>query len=301
MNSKVRKYIILLAFSVPVAAEGYSNPIIKCTENVYTLSLGDLSFSVSAETGGRIVSFRRGKSELLTADSVNSVYYGATLWLSPQANYWPPCPAIDKLPYEARIDEEKLSLTSQMGKADICITKEFSISAADTSVCITYKIKNTSDKIQRLAPWDVSRVSGGLSFFPVGEKDDTINKQGIPTAYVENGILWFPFVKEKNMPAQKLFNTAKEGWMAHYYKNILFVKCFPDIQVEDIPPGQGEVEFFIATGGKYIELENHGKYISLSPNQSVEYKQKWFLISAGYGKTKEELLFIIRNLHKEIK
>ncbi|MBX9186702.1 DUF4380 domain-containing protein [Bacteroides sp. K03] len=301
MNSKATKYIVLLVFLVPTIAKGHNNHTIRCTENVYTLSLGDLSFSVSAETGGRIVSFRRGESELLTTDAVNPVYYGATFWLSPQANYWPPCPAIDKLPYEVRIDEEKLSMTSQIDNTNICITKEFSISVADTSIYINYKIKNTSDKIRKLAPWDVSRVSGGLSFFPIGEKDDQINKPGIPTTYIENGILWFPFVKEENMPAQKLFSTAKEGWMAHYYKNILFVKCFPDIQVKDTPPGQGEVEFFIAPDGKYIELENHGEYISLAPNQSIEYNQKWFLIPTGYGKTKEDLLFIIRNLNKEIK
>ena len=92
MNSKATKYIVILVFLVPAIAKGHNNHTIRCTENVYTLSLGDLSFSVSAETGGRIVSFRRGESELLTTDAVNPVYYGATFWLSPQANYWPPCP-----------------------------------------------------------------------------------------------------------------------------------------------------------------------------------------------------------------
>lgn len=293
--------MILLVFLVPAIAEGCNSRTINYTENVYTLSLGDLSFSVSSESGGRIVSFRRGESELLTTDTINPVYYGATFWLSPQANYWPPCPAIDKLPYEVRTDENQLSMTSQTGDTNICITKEFSISAVDTSIYIKYKIKNTSDEVQKLAPWDVSRVLGGLSFFPVGEKDDKINKSGIAAAYIENGILWFPFVKEENMPAQKLFNTAKGGWMAHYYNNILFVKCFPDIQAKDTPPGQGEVEIFTAPDGKYVELENHGKYISLDPNQSVEYNQKWFLIPAGYGKSKEDLLSIIGNLNKEIK
>ena len=285
-------------FLVPAMAKGSNSHTISRTGNVYTLSLGDLSFSVSSEVGGRIVSFRRGEYELLTTDAINPVYYGSTFWLSPQADYWPPYPTIDKLPYKVRIDEEKLSITSLIDDRNICITKEFSISVADTSIYINYKIKNTSDETRKLAPWDVSRVLGGLSFFPVGEKDDKINKPDIPTAYIENGILWFPFVKEENGIAQKLFSTAKGGWIAHYYQNVLFVKFFPDIQAEDIPPGQGEVEIFIAPGGRYIELENHGKYISLAPNQTVEYIQKWFLIPAGYGKDKKDLLSIIENLNK---
>ena len=57
----------------------------------------------------------------------------------------------------------------------------------------------------------------------------------------------------------------------------MFVKCFPDIRPDEVPPGQGEVEIFVAPKGRYLELENHGKYVELQPGESLMYRQKWFL------------------------
>ena len=56
---------------------------IEKQDDVYVLSFANLSFSVSAGKGGRIVSFKCEDRELLTSDSVHSKYYGATFWLSP--------------------------------------------------------------------------------------------------------------------------------------------------------------------------------------------------------------------------
>ena len=85
------------------------------------------------------------------------------------------------------------------------------------------------------------------------------------------------FVGGANERGQKLFSTAYGGWMAHYYRGLLFVKCFPDIRPDEVPPGQGEVEIFVAPKGRYLELENHGKYVELQPGESLMYRQKWFL------------------------
>lgn len=90
-------------------------------------------------------------------------------------------------------------------------------------------------------------------------------------------MVWVPCPDGTNERGQKLFSTAYGGWMAHYYRGLLFVKCFPDIRPDEAPPGQGEVEIFVAPKGRYLELENHGKYVELQPGESLMYRQKWFL------------------------
>lgn len=296
-KNNIGHIVLLWLITLVVTDNCYSQAIIF-KDDIYTLSIGDLSFSVSAQIGGRIVSFCRGNSELLTSDSIHPVYYGATFWLSPQSAYWPPYPSVDKLPYNASVADKKLRMVSR-ADGNIRITKEFSISENDTAIYVRYKVENISEKIRKLAPWDVARVFGGLSFFPVGKSNEEINRSDISDTYIENGILWFPFIQKGNKKGQKLFNTAGGGWMAHYYKNSLFVKCFPDIQVSEIPPEQGEVEIYVAPEGTYIELENHGQYVTLAPDEFVEYNQKWFLISLKQEKNEEELLRIVRKLNKQ--
>jgi hypothetical protein len=250
---------------------------IEKQDDVYVLSFANLSFSVSAGKGGRIVSFKCEDRELLTSDSVHSKYYGATFWLSPQSEYWPQYQCVDELSYQAEIDKQILRLVSPPDSiSGVSVTKEFSISERDSSILIHYSVRNVSRQLKRLAPWDVTRVYGGLSFFPVGETDQ-MNKSDVTGGYEDKGMVWVPCPDGTNERGQKLFSTAYGGWMAHYYRGLLFVKCFPDIRPDEAPPGQGEVEIFVAPKGRYLELENHGKYVELQPGESLMYRQKWFL------------------------
>jgi hypothetical protein len=109
---------------------------IEKQDDVYVLSFANLSFSVSAGKGGRIVSFKCEDRELLTSDSVHSKYYGATFWLSPQSEYWPQYQCVDELPYQAEIDKQILRLVSPPDSiSGVSVTKEFSISERDSSIC----------------------------------------------------------------------------------------------------------------------------------------------------------------------
>lgn len=292
-NLKITILLALLSVNLGCASV---NPI-SVKDNVYTFSFADVTFSTSAEVGGRIISFKSGGKEILTTDSINKTYYGASFWVSPQSDYWPQDANVDKLPYIPQIKGKTLKLTSQIDNARICITKGFSVSEKDTAILINCSVRNISAQPLKLAPWDVARVYGGLSFFPVGEADE-MNKSDVIGTYEENGIVWYPFPDERFEKGQKLFSTGKGGWMAHYYQGLLFVKCFPDIKPNEVPPIQGEVEIFVAPKGRYLELENHGKYVELKSQESLAYKQKWFLRTVG-DKTKEELLSIIQQLEKE--
>ena len=85
------------------------------------LSFADLAFGVSAEKGGRIISFRCGDKELLVSDSVHNKYYGATFWLSPQSDYWPQYQCVDELPYKGRDRRTNFSIGEFAGFHKWCV------------------------------------------------------------------------------------------------------------------------------------------------------------------------------------
>ena len=291
--------LVLLLFFFFIGCN--KDTVFCCKKGVYTASLKDVSFSVSAEKAGRLISFRYGKEEMLLQSDVEPTYYGATFWLSPQEWHWPPYPVLDEWAYDAVQKDGKLELFSPPDQtAGIEVKKEFSFSK-DGAVFITYCLKNISEEVKYLAPWDVTRVLGGITFFPVGEAD-IINRSSISDAYEQDGIIWYEMGKKPITDAQKLFSTAKEGWIAHYRNGVLWVKCFPDISLSQLPPGHGEVEIYVAPNGKYVELENHGEYVSLLPGALLVYKQKWFLVKAPLGANADHkaLLDIVRQLNKSI-
>lgn len=266
---------------------------------VYTAKLGQISFGVSAKDAGRIISFRYGQEEMLLQREVEPEYYGSTFWLSPQEWHWPPYPVLDKWSYNVTLKRKMLKLLSPLDTINgIEIVKEFAFSK-DKAVLITYCLKNISNKEKRMAPWDVTRVLKGITFFPIGEPSKA-NRSFISKVCKRDDILWYE-TEEEHSP-QKLFSTAREGWLAHYRNGILMVKCFPDILPEQLPPGHGEVEIFVASQGKYVELENHGEYVTLEPGESLQYKEKWFLLTVNPEviKEKENLLNIVRKLNKNV-
>lgn len=276
-SPKILLYLFISCLCFGCKSSLHRKSPINKQNDVYVLSFVDLSFSVSAKKGGRIISFKCGDKELLTSDSVHSKYYGATFWLSPQSDYWPQYQCVDELPYKAEIDGQILRLVSSPDSiSGISVTKEFSLSEKDSSILVDYSVRNVSRQPKRFAPWDVVRVHGGLSFFPLGEADQ-MNKSDVTGGYEDKGMMWVPCPDGTNERGQKLYSTAYGGWMAHYYKGLLFVKCFPDIRPDEVPPGQGEVEIFVAPKGRYLELENHGKYTELQPGESLIYRQKWLL------------------------
>lgn len=284
-----KRYVMIVYFLTAFVIYGHCRSLQK---DDFTLSLADLSITVT-RNGGKIISFKRAGKEMLTQNDIHPVYYGGTLWISPQAEYWPPSAALENEPYHVQIDEEKLLMTSRPDKkTGLVVNKEFCLSTADTSLYLTYTITNTSSGAIRLSPWDVARTPPGISFFPTGE-DTGINRLEIEGSYMKDGMVWCSTSSLFPAKGKKLFHTAKNGWLAHYTNSLLMIKCFPDIAPEEIPPGQGEVEIYIAPEGAYIELENHGRYITLMPGDSTIYKQKWFLLDIGKA-APEELCEIVQ-------
>ena len=275
----------------------HSPVTVKFSDGLYVFSYGDNTFSVSAETGGRIVSYSCQGKELLTPSSVHSQNFGATLWPSPQSTWgWPPYPALDIESYEAALTNDTLLLVSKPDTVSgYLFRKKFYITPEDTSINIIYSITNISDKPKQVAAWDVLRTTPCLSFFPIDETPASLPSSNLTGVTIENGILWYAFHSDSVPKSQKLFSTAKEGWLAHVYNGLLFIKTFPDIPVSSLPPQQGEVEIFAYERGLYIELENHGAYTMLYPGETLLYPEKWYLSAIEETADHDTLLQIVHN------
>lgn len=243
----------------------------------FILKTGNISMTIS-KNGARITSFRLGDKELLT-QSEQSENYGSTFWLAPQSNWgWPPYPTLDISPYEVLIHQDTLIFNSLPDEKSGCsMSKRFYVQNSDSSILIEYKIRNISQKTLSVGAWEVTRVPcDGVAFFPKGEKA-VMPKSNLASVDTSGNITWFNAYLNEVNDAQKLYASAGDGWLAFMYKDMFFVKQFPDVQASTLPPEQGEVEIFADAKRRYIELENHGSYISLLPGESLVYKVKWLL------------------------
>jgi hypothetical protein len=258
-----------LFFSSGIAAQNISK-----IDSIYTLSLGDLVFKVNANYGGRIISFQRGGRELLLQNDVNPIYFGATLWVSPQKNFWPPSLILDREPYRPEIKNKTLRLTSKNDTiSGLRIIKEFSISKKDTSILINYMIRNISNKTQQVAAWEVTRIPGGISTFFI----DEMLKSDLKNVVIKDNLLTFTFTPDTTANRQKLFATVKKGYLTHQYNDLLFIKKFPEVSKENLPPSHGAVEIYADPIGLYLELENHGKCTVLKTGEQLHYTQQCLL------------------------
>lgn len=301
MNINIFVFFLWIFFLYSCNNDSFSRKIhISNDGDLHTIEYSDIKVVISSEKGGRILSYTCNGKELLLPSSIHKENYGATLWPSPQKDWgWPPYPVLDIEPYETKILRDTLFLESQNDTlSGYSFRKKFYISTSDTSLVIDYYIYNCSKEIKKVAAWDVCRTKGGISFFPIGECGilDNSNLEGVSKC--ENILVYRCDSTLLNSP-QKLFSSATNGWLAHVVGGLLFVERFPDISVEDLPPGQGEVEIFVQEDGLYIELENHGAYTTLKPGEHLSYHQKWFLRDIGgnnrFTNVFDKIVDIIKN------
>lgn len=246
---------------------------------LHWLVAGELALGVDAAHGGRIVSFSRSGEEFLTPASVHPDNYGSTLWDSPQSTWdWPPRAALDIQPYAAQHEGDTLVLQSAVDPCGLQFTKRVRADPARERIEIDYRICNRGDTPVQVAPWEVTRTAGGLSFFPEARA------VGLPPTELhpivrQDGICWYPFAPAVLEKGRKLFALGREGWLAHVCdrQRLLFVKTFPVTPFEACAPGQGTVEIWGHDAALYIELENHGPYVRLAPGEQLCYPVRWSL------------------------
>jgi hypothetical protein len=276
--SRIFNLFLICLFFVPSILEARCKSVQKTkSEQFFELKAGKSIMKISAN-GGRIISYSIGEKEILTQASEHE-NFGSTLWTSPQSDWgWPPYEVLDNQEYQVEQKDNWLKMTSNPDpKSGFQMIKTWK-TIGEGCIEIQYRIKNTSDQPKSVGAWDVSRVPcGGLAFFPDGGKGK-VPESNLKIDLQQEGINWISIDKKPISKHQKLFSTAKEGWLAYALNGLLFIKQFPDTKPEDYSPQQGEVEIYINKEKSYAELENQGPYQLLNPCESLRYQENWFLI-----------------------
>lgn len=270
---------------------------------ISNLKLVKTTMLIDQNYGARIISLRYHGKEILVSPKMNVQAFGSTLWVDPQSTWkWPPYGVLDCDPYSLSMNGTQIQFLSEPDKkSGFQIGKYFRIGKEDTTFKITYYIKNISDDIKSAGPWEVTRVpAGGLTFYPAATDSAIMKLSDLPGVEIKNGIVWYnynPALITKNC---KLFGMGQEGWLAHLKDSVIFIKAFKDLNMYDIAPGQGEIEIYANGAKDYLELENHGEHVELTPGDSVTYDVKWIIktvpknIDKSAGST--DLVYWVRKL-----
>lgn len=242
----------------------------------YALNWANLSLTVDAQTGGRIISLRVGDEELLTGPEVHPMYYGSTLWLSPQRGWWPPPPAVDTDPYQVQSTDNPLTL---VGRDDpllgLQIKKSFFAEPADSSLRIAYTVVNRADTAQSVALWEVTRLrkDAEVTFALDAASDRNAPFKKHTTWSVAGGDYRLEVAAQDTVVDKASYNA--QGWVRYARGDRQLLKRFPDLTVSQLPPRHNEVEVYIDDSA-YLEIEQHSAYQTLAPQDSLSYTVHWY-------------------------
>ena len=245
-------------------------------EGKYSLTCGNLTMTIDAAKGGKILSFKYDDREILSQLRWPEAF-GSTFWTSPQKEWnWPPVKEFDKNPYTVEQDGQTLRMTSEVSERLKCrVGKTFTTDEKDGAIVITYTITNEGDQPRSVAPWEVTRVQneGGLIFFdaPV----EGIWPAGLMDFKADHGLAWYQ-TDERN--ENRKVNADGKGWLAYCAKGLLLVKRFDDLTPEQPAPGEAEIQVYVNRGKAHIELESQGAYQLLQPKESLSWTVRWYLL-----------------------
>ncbi len=240
----------------------------------YVLYMGDVSMTIDAAHGGKILSYKYKDKEIISQSSWRESF-GSTFWTSPQKEWnWPPVPEYDKNPYTVdECSDSHLLLTSQVSeRMKYRIRKEFTVNAADNVIAVTYTIINESNETRQVAPWEITRVAndGGLIFFdaPI----DGITPAGLLSFEAKDGAVWY---RADEASQNRKINADGKGWLAYCSNGLLMVKQFDDLTPEQPAPGEAEIQVYVNMRKTYIELESQGAYTTLEPGGQLHWTVRW--------------------------
>ena len=280
---------LLMALAIgTTAAEAQTD-----NEGKYTLKNGDLTMTIDAAKGAKILSFKYGEQEAISQLKWPEAF-GSTFWTSPQKEwYWPPIPEYDKKPYQVEETDGVLKMTSEVSdKLKYRIIKEFKTEGK--AIAVTYSIMNESDETRKVAPWEITRVQneGGLIFFeaPV----EGITPAGLMNFKEAFGAAWYQ-TDETN--ENRKINADGKGWLAYCCNGLLLVKRFDDLDASQPAPDEAEIQVYVNRGKAHIELESQGAYTTLKPKEQLSWTVRWYLQPyEGTPTPSEDLLQQAKNI-----
>lgn len=243
----------------------------------WALRGADWSAEIDPRLGARLCAFSLEGRNILTGPEIDAANFGSTFWTSPQSDWgWPPIPEIDHRPYTVVESESGLvccgSLASKLG---VIVTKRFKVLGKRNALSIEYEISNQTSETLRLAPWEISRVRGGLTLFATGEA--RYPKPDVNDLRVEDagGITWFKYDRSRITADQKLFAHTARGWLAHIDGEHALIKEFEPIAADRQAPGEAVVELFASGERDYVEIEEQGAYSKIGPWKASNWQVVW--------------------------
>lgn len=244
-------------------------------EQLICLHEPPLKLCVDANLGGHVIEFSLNGTNALATDTPA---IGSTFWPSPQQAWdWPPPPALDNAPYKVLQKTPAIQLMSSVcAITGLQLSKSFSLSAEE--LVVQYTMINPGDTELRYAPWEITRVGGGITFY---RSDDPILDISSGSVIAEGGHVWHEYQPQLQQQNEKVFGNGSSGWLANAYNGLLLIKQFQPVPTADIAPGEAEVEIY-GHGDEeqpYIEVEQQGRYQTIAPGEQVHWQVKWRLLT----------------------
>ena len=254
-----------------LSAQNISNP----EDGKYTITNGDVTMTIDASRGGKIVSYKYQDQEVLSQSRFPNSF-GSTFWTSPQSDWnWPPVREYDSMAYEADPESDSLVLTGQKSERfGMRIRKSFKSDEKTGAITITYTIINESGQTRQVAPWEITRVpNGGMVFFQAKETVPANRMKGLPFTF-EKGAAWFVMDEDR---ANRKINADGKGWLAFCDNGLMFVKKFQDLDPSQPAPAEAEIQIYANPGKTYVEIEEQGAYTKLEPGDVLSWSVTWYL------------------------
>jgi hypothetical protein len=274
----------------------------KLDDDKYAVSVQDLTMTVDAAHGGKILSFKLGEQEVIAQNEApapapadaegqprrrfffNPNSYGSTFWTSPQAEWnWPPVPEYDSLPYTAEIADgpvkvvdvaiPALFLEGQVSKYGYRIRKSFTVDPSDLAFVVTYSIVNESGETRKVAPWEITRVPNG-GFLEFDATPEGVTPADLMKVTFDDGQATLEVdVANEN----RKINVDGKGWLNFRDNGLVLTKRFPDIAPEEAAPGEAEIQVYINGRKTFVEIEAQGPYTELAPGEKLDWTVRWYL------------------------
>jgi len=262
-------------------------------EQKYFINVGNLHMMIS-ENGGKILSLKYDETEVISQLRWPESF-GSTFWTSPQREWnWPPVSEFDKQPYTVEQNDDSIVMTSQpSSRLGLQVSKKFTTDKQRKAIVITYSIKNVTDTIRSVAPWEITRVpNSGLIFFDAS-KESISPDNLLPFQFAHNAA-WY---QADAINENRKINADGKGWLAYTNNGLLLVKQFTDLDASQPAPGEAEVQVYVNRGTTYIELESQGAYTALHPGQQLSWTVSWYLLPCNAeNQPSQSLLDLVRRV-----
>jgi hypothetical protein len=256
---------------------------------------------------------------------------GSTFWLSPQSlfsggkpPFWPPPPTISGGTegdgetgrfaegggtYDVQVDDAKQSvvLTSQPDPdLGVKVVKNISCDTERKAMVIRYTMEAAEKGVNvRLAGWEKTNLpAGALIFWDHGKAEkvtriDNMENKTSKTLDVEGDTFYFDhWSDDVHEGGTKIASNTTSSWIAAVRDDLMLVKVFQSVPLDEVAPGEGDVAVFARPS--FSSIENQGVYRAIKKGKPSVYVVCWYARKLPEGaeakKDDEKMMGAVREL-----